>query len=74
MINYLLDPETNMKETLFHGQPVADARVNAMLSPERLADPILYPPQALLDNLEFGAAQTLTNPDRAELMARFKSA
>lgn len=74
LINYLLDPEINMKETLFHGQPVADARVNSMLSPERLADPILYPPQAMLDALEFGAAQTLTNPDRAELMARFKSA
>ena len=70
----LLDPAINLKETLFHGQPVADARVNAMLTPERLADPILYPPADLLNNLEFGAAQTLTNPDRAELMARFKSA
>ena len=74
LINYLLDPKINMKETLFHGQPVADKRVNAMLPPERLADPIIYPPQDLLANLEFGAAQTLTNPDRAELMARFKSA
>ena len=74
LINYLLDPAINMKETLFHGQPVADARVNAMLPPERLADPILYPAAELLNALEFGAAQTLTNPDRAELMARFKSA
>lgn len=74
LINYLLDPQINMKETLFHGQPVADKRVNALLPPERLADPIIYPPQDLLANLEFGAAQTLTNPDRAELMARFKSA
>ena len=31
-------------------------------------------PADLLSTLEFGAAATLTNPDRAELMARFKSA
>ncbi len=74
LINYLLDPQVNMKETLFHGQPVADSRVNALLTPERLADPILYPAAELLSALEFGAAQTLTTPDRAELMARFKSA
>ncbi len=74
LINDLLDPMVNMAETLFHGQPVADSRVNAMLSAERLADPILYPAAELLNALEFGAAQTLTNPDRAELMARFKSA
>ncbi len=74
LINFLLDPVVNMKETLFHGQPVADARVNAMLTPERLADPILYPAAELLSALEFGAAATLTDPNRAELMARFKSA
>jgi spermidine/putrescine transport system substrate-binding protein len=37
-------------------------------------DPILFPAQELLDPLEFGAAITLTDPNRAELMARFKSA
>jgi len=30
--------------------------------------------QELLDALEFGAAATLTDPNRAELLARFKSA
>ena len=74
LINFLLDPKVNLTETLFHGQPVADARVNAMLTPERLADPILYPAADLLSALEFGAATTLTDPNRAELMARFKSA
>ena len=37
-------------------------------------NPILYPAAESLSVLEFGAAETLTNPDRAELMARFKSA
>ena len=74
LINYLLDPAVNVKEALFHGYPVADARVNALLPPEVLNDPILYPAADLLTPLEFGAAATLTDPNRAELMARFKSA
>jgi spermidine/putrescine transport system substrate-binding protein len=74
LIDFLLDPEVNAREALFHGYPVADERVNALMPPEVLADPILYPAQELLDALEFGAAVTLTDPNRAELMARFKSA
>lgn len=74
LINFLLDPAINYKEAMFHGQPVADARVNAMMSAEMMADPIIHPAAELLSNLEFGAAATLTDPNRAELMARFKSA
>lgn len=74
LINFLLAPEVNKKEVLFHGYPVADSRVNALLPPEILNDPILYPAADLLSALEFGAAATLTDPNRAELMARFKSA
>jgi spermidine/putrescine transport system substrate-binding protein len=74
LINFLLDPQVNAREALFHGYPVADARVNAILPPEVATDPILHPATELLDALEFGAAVTLTDPNRAELMARFKSA
>ncbi len=74
LINFLLDPAVNFTEAMFHGQPVADARVNAMMSPEIMADPIIHPAAELLSALEFGAAATLTDPNRAELMARFKSA
>ena len=74
LINFLLKPEVNAKEALFHGYPVPDARLNALLPAEVLNDPILYPAADLLDALEFGAAATLTDPTRAELMARFKSA
>ncbi|WP_413875836.1 ABC transporter substrate-binding protein [Albidovulum sp.] len=74
LINFLLDPAVNAKESLFHGYPTADKRVDALMPPEVLNDPILYPAQELLDALEFGAAVTLTDPNRAELMARFKSA
>lgn len=74
LINFLLDPAINYKEAMFHGQPVADARVDAMMSAEMMADPIIHPAAELLSNLEFGAAATLTDPNRAEVMARFKSA
>lgn len=74
LIDFLLDPEVNAREVLAHGYPVADSRTNALLPKELLDDPILYPAQELLDALEFGAAATLTNPDRAEILARFKSA
>ncbi|MEC5320403.1 spermidine/putrescine ABC transporter substrate-binding protein [Brenneria populi subsp. brevivirga] len=74
LINFLLDPQVNAREAMAHGFPVADSRVNALLPQEMLEDPILYPAAELLNALEFGTAVTLTNPDRAELMARFKSA
>jgi len=74
LINHMLDPAVNAREVLAHGYPVADANTNALLPEEILNDPILYPAQELLDALEFGAAATLTDPNRAELLARFKSA
>ncbi len=74
LINFMLDPQVNAKEVLAHGYPSADAHTNALLPAELLNDPILYPAQELLSALEFGAAATLTDPNRAELMARFKSA
>jgi spermidine/putrescine transport system substrate-binding protein len=73
-IDYMLTPEVNAKEVLAHGYPSTDARTNALLPKEILSDPILYPAQELLSALEFGAAATLTDPLRAEIMARFKSA
>ena len=74
LIDFLITPEVNAREVLAHGYPVADSRTNNLLPKEILEDPILYPAAELLDALEFGAAATLTDPNRAELMARFKSA
>ena len=74
LLNYLLDPQVNAKEAMFHGYPVPDARVEALMSDEMRNDPILHPAADLLSALEFGAAVTLTDPNRAEIMARFKAA
>ncbi len=73
-INYMQDPTVQALEAWIHGYAPTDSRAIA-LQPDSLAsDPILHPAQNLMDGLEFGAAQTLTDPIRAEVMARFKSA
>ncbi len=74
LIDYLLDPEVNAREVMAHGYPSADSRTNDLLPKEMLNDPIMYPAAELLDPLEFGAASTLTDPLRAEILARFKAA
>jgi spermidine/putrescine transport system substrate-binding protein len=74
LINFLLTPEHNKDEVLAHGYPVADKRVLDMLPQAMLSDPIMFPAAELLQPLEFGAAATLTNPTRAEILARFKAA
>lgn len=74
LINFLQNPTINAKEVMAHGYPTADARVNKLLPKSILENPIVYPAKNLLTPLEFGAAATLTNPLRAEIMARFKSA
>lgn len=73
-INFMLDPKVAAKETEGHGYPQVDARATALLSEEMQSDPIMYPAQELLTPLEFGAAVTLTDPGRAEVWARVKSA
>jgi spermidine/putrescine transport system substrate-binding protein len=74
LIDYLLTPEINAKEVVAHGYPSMDSRTNKLVPKEMLENPILYPAAEALAPLEFGAAATLTNPLRAEIMARFKAA
>ncbi len=74
LIDYLLTPEINAIEVQAHGYPATDSRTNKLVPKEMLENPILYPAAEALSPLEFGAASTLTNPLRAEIMARFKSA
>jgi spermidine/putrescine transport system substrate-binding protein len=73
-LDFMIKPEVAAKETLGHGYPQVDSRATELLSAEMKADKIMYPAQELLTPLEFGAAVTLTDPGRAELWARVKSA
>jgi spermidine/putrescine transport system substrate-binding protein len=45
-----------------------------MLPDDLKNDPLIFPAQDLLSPLEFATASSMTDPNRAELMARFKSA
>lgn len=74
LIDFLLEPSMAAKEATYHGYATGDRRVDALLPPEMRDSDILYPAAELLDALEFGAAVTMTNPERAEILARFKSA
>lgn len=74
LLNYLMDPQNAVKEHIANGAPTCDSRVLALLPEDVTSNKIVYPDEAALTPLEFGAAQTLTDPNRAELMARFKSA
>ena len=73
-INFLQDPYVQARDAAVHGYAPADARALALQPDSLAADPILHPAADLLNGLEFGAAQTLTDPIRAEVLARFKSA
>jgi spermidine/putrescine transport system substrate-binding protein len=73
-VNFLLDPKIQVLEFESHGYATGDSRVAALLPPETANNKILFPAQELMDGLEFGAAETLTDPIRAEVIARFKSA
>jgi len=73
-VNYMIRPDIAALETQGHGYPQVDARATALLSDAMKTDSIMYPAQDLLTPLEFGAAITLTDPARAELWARVKSA
>ena len=73
-INFLLDPYVQVREFASHGYASGDSRVSAMLPADTANNEILFPAAELMNGLEFGAAQTLTDPIRAEVIARFKSA
>ncbi len=74
LLNFLMDPANAVKEHIANGAPTTDSRVTALLPKEATSNLIIYPDEASLTPLEFGAAATLTDPGRAEVMARFKSA
>jgi len=74
LLDFLLDPQNAMREHMANGAPSTDSRVTALLPDEITRNRIVYPDEAALTPLEFGAAVTLTNPARAEVMARFKAA
>jgi spermidine/putrescine transport system substrate-binding protein len=73
-LDYMATPKVGAKDAEFHGYPVVDAAMTELLPASFTSNSIIYPDATSLAPLEFGAAVTLTDPNRAELWARFKSA
>ena len=74
LMNFLMDPQNAVMEHIANGAPATDSRVIALLPDDITGNRIVYPDEAALTPLEIGAAVTLTDPARADLMARFKAA
>lgn len=73
-IDFMATPKVMAKDAEFHGYPIVDSAGIELLPDAFTSNPIIYPPDASLTPLEFGAAVTLTDQNRAELWARVKSA
>ncbi len=73
-IDYMCSSKVMAKDAEFHGYPVVDSAATALLPAAFTSNTIIYPDAATLAPLEFGAAVTLTDENRAELWARVKSA
>jgi len=61
-----MDPENAVKEHIANGAPTTDSRVIALLPKEITSNKIVYPDEAALTPLEFGAAVALTDPGRTD--------
>jgi spermidine/putrescine transport system substrate-binding protein len=73
-LDYMAVPAVMAADAAFHGYPIVDAAGIDLLPADFKNNPIIYPDEKLLSPLEFGAAVTLTDQNRADLWNRVKSA
>jgi spermidine/putrescine transport system substrate-binding protein len=73
-LDYMAVPKIMATDAEFHGYPIVDSAGIELLPADFKNNQIIYPDDALLSSLEFGAAVTLTDQNRADLWNRVKSA
>jgi spermidine/putrescine transport system substrate-binding protein len=73
-LDFMAVPAVAAADAAFHGAGLVDSAAIALLPADVRENPITYPDAASLSPLEFGTAELLTNPARADLWARVKSA
>jgi spermidine/putrescine transport system substrate-binding protein len=73
-LDFMSTPKVAAADDEFHGYPIVDEFATGLLPESFTSNPIIYPDDALLTPLEFGAAVTLTDENRAEIWNRVKSA
>lgn len=73
-LDFMSTPKVAARDAEFHGYPLVDELATGLLPDSFTSNPIIYPDDKLLSALEFGAAVTLTDENRAEIWNRVKSA
>jgi spermidine/putrescine transport system substrate-binding protein len=72
-LDYILQPEQAAAETEFCLFPHANDAATALVSEEVRTNPVIYPPEDALANLEYAVNATYNSPERAETWARIKA-
>jgi spermidine/putrescine transport system substrate-binding protein len=73
-LDYMSTPKVAAQDADYHGYPLVDEYATGLLPESFTSNSIIYPDDKLLTALEFGAAVTLTDENRAEIWNRVKSA
>jgi spermidine/putrescine-binding protein len=71
-LNFIQDPEIQARETNFTGYGSPNTEAKKYIDPAILADPSIFPPEAVMKNLE-GAVDTSGNQQRIDIWQEFKS-
>ena len=72
-LDYITQPEQAALETEFCLFPHANDKATALVTPEVCTNPVIYPPAASLEKLEYAVNATYNSPERAETWARIKA-
>jgi len=71
-LNFIQDPEIQAEETNFNGYGSPNDEAKKFIDPAVLADPAIFPPDAVMKNLE-GAVDTSSSQQRIDIWQEFKS-
>jgi spermidine/putrescine transport system substrate-binding protein len=72
-LDYITQPEQAALETEASLFPHANDKATALVPAEIRDNPVIYPPEAALANLEYAVNATYNSPERAEAWARIKA-
>jgi spermidine/putrescine transport system substrate-binding protein len=72
-LEFILRPENSAADTEFCLFPHANPRVQELIPEEIAGNEVIYPPQDLLQKLEFATSETYNSALRTEMWARVKS-
>jgi spermidine/putrescine-binding protein len=72
-LDFIHRPPVQAIETAYNGYATPNDEAKALVDPEILANPAVFPPEETFDKLE-GAEDTSSNNQRLDIWAEFKDA